>query len=240
MSDQFSMPVKSDLTAQILAELIRFIEKRQYEPGERLPSERELAERFKAGRGVIREALTILENLRYLEKRPNSGIYMSSSPGQISLEALGLFAALGISLTSAKMAEAHEARKLIEVQAIRLACARRSEQDLLDIKNVLDRFRDCIEQGDGNAAELDYEFHMLIFKATGNTVLMQMVNPFYVMTSQRRAAFFADSSRGKVSYEQHVELYECMKDQDLDKAQEIMERHIGRVESLTHAGATES
>lgn len=240
MNDHFLMPVKSDLTAQILADLIRFIEKRQYELGERLPSERELAERFKAGRGVIREALTILENLRYLEKRPNSGIYMSSSPGQISLEALGLFAALGISLTSAKMAEAHEARKLIEVQAIRLACARRTDKDLAEIKEALDRFRACIEQDGGNAADLDYEFHMLIFKATGNMVLMQMVNPFYVMTSQRRAVFFADRSRGKVSYEQHLELYECMKNQELDKAQEIMERHIGRVESLMQSGAAES
>lgn len=239
MNDHFPMPVKSDLTAQILADLIRFIEKRQYEPGERLPSERELAERFKAGRGVIREALTILENLRYLEKRPNSGVYMSSSPGQISLEALGLFTALGISLTSATIAEAHEARKLIEVQAIRLACARRSDEVLAEIEDALNRFRICIEEGDGNAADLDYEFHMLIFKATGNMVLMQMVNPFYVMTSQRRAAFFADRSRGRRSYEQHVELYECMKKQDLDRAQEIMEEHIGRVQSLTQPDATE-
>src|SRR3546814_5778611 len=88
MDGSFSSPIKSDLTEQILADIIKLIEKRQYEPGERLPSERELAERFKTGRGVIREALTILENLRYLEKRPNSRIYMSSRPGRISLEAL--------------------------------------------------------------------------------------------------------------------------------------------------------
>src|SRR3546814_3210876 len=118
---------------------------------------------------------------------------MSSRPGRISLEALSLFAALGISLSSAKLAEAREARKLIEVQALRLACARRSSEDLLELKASLDKFGECIEQGADNAvdaADLDYNFHMLIFKATGTTVLMQMVNPFYVMTSQSRIAFF--------------------------------------------------
>jgi GntR family transcriptional repressor for pyruvate dehydrogenase complex len=233
MVDLFPTQVKSDLTAQILSDLIRFIEKRGYEPGEKLPSERELSERFKVGRGAIREALTILENLRYLEKRPNSGIYMSAHPGQISLEALGLFTALGISLSSAKISEAHEARKLIEVQAITLACARRSEEDLVALKDALDRFRESIGQPD--VADRDYEFHMLIFKATGNTVLMQMVNPFYVMTSQRRVAFFSDVSRQRVSYEQHAVLYECIKNKDVARAQEIMETHIGRVEALTQS-----
>lgn len=228
----FATQVKSDLTAQILSDLIRFIEKRQYEPGERLPSERELSERFKVGRGAIREALTILENLRYLEKRPNSGIYMNTHPGQISLEALSLFAALGLSLTSSTLAEANEARRLIEVQAIRLACIRRTNDDLQELKTVLDDFRECINGSGDNAADLDYEFHMLIFKSTRNTVLMQMVNPFYVMTSQRRISFFADRSRGQVSYEQHLELYECIKNQDPERAQKAMETHIGRVEDL--------
>src|SRR3546814_7907281 len=80
---------------------------------------------------------------------------------------------------------------------------------------------------------------MLIFKATGNTVLMQMVNPFYVMTSQRRIAFFSDSSRGKLSYTNHAALYECIANKDADKAQEIMELHIGRVEALTQPRSEE-
>lgn len=233
MEDIVNSPVKSDLTAKILSDLIRFIEKRQYEPGERLPSERELAERFKAGRGAIREALTILENLRYLEKRPNSGIFMSSEPGQISLEALSLFAGLGISLGSAQLAEANEARKIIESQAIRLACERRTDADLVELKKSLDKFQKCVENGDDNAADLDCEFHMLIFKAASNTVLMQMVNPFYVMTSQRRISFFSDKTRGKTSFEQHALIFECIKNQDAAEAQRIMENHIGRVSALT-------
>ena len=56
--------------------ILQFIRDRRYEPLERLPSERELAEKFKMGRGAIREALSALEALRVVERRPNSGIYL--------------------------------------------------------------------------------------------------------------------------------------------------------------------
>lgn len=157
---------------------------------------------------------------------------MNSHPSQISVEALGLFAALGLSLSSAKLAEAHEARKVIEVEVIKLACVRRTERDLEEMQQALEKFRNCVVQNGDNAAELDYEFHMLIFKAARNVVLMQMVNPFYVMTFQRRVAFFSEKSRGKISYDQHRALYECIKDQDVAKAKEVMESHIGRVQQL--------
>ncbi len=230
----------SDLTASTLAEFIAFVEKRQYEPGERLPSERELSERFSVSRGTIREMLLILENLRYLERRPNSGIYMNSSPGGISLEALSLFSALGISLSSAKQAEAMEARKIIETQAVILACARRTEDDLELMERVLRQFDESVDDPQRDPAELDYAFHMSIFQATHNTVLMQMVNPFYVMTANRRSAFFTDRTRCRTSNEQHRQLFQHIKDQDAAAAERVMLAHIGRVESLIQQAPKDS
>src|SRR5690606_36286479 len=114
------------LSKRILAQIVTLIEERNYLPGERLPSERELSERFGVGRGVIREVLSILENLRYLQRRPNSGIYLTPTPERISLEALSLFSLLGIGLSADKVSQAIEVRRLIEVQAVGLACQRRT------------------------------------------------------------------------------------------------------------------
>ncbi|WP_025809853.1 FadR/GntR family transcriptional regulator [Pseudomonas chlororaphis] len=233
-------PLPSDLTANTLAEFIVFVEKRQYEPGERLPSERELSERFAVSRGTIREMLLILENLRYLERRPNSGIYMNSSPGGISLESLSLFSALGISLSSAKLAEAMEARRIIETQAVILACARRTKEDLALMERVLHQFDESMDDPNGDPAKLDYAFHMAIFQATHNTVLMQMVNPFYVMTASRRAAFFTDRTRCQTSSEQHRQLFQYIRAQDIAGAERVMLAHIGRVESLSQQAHKES
>ena len=63
---------------ELVSALALFFLQRKYEPGERVPSERELAERFKTGRGVVREALAYLEALRVIDRRAKSGIYMSS------------------------------------------------------------------------------------------------------------------------------------------------------------------
>ncbi|MGE4368882.1 MAG: FadR/GntR family transcriptional regulator [Burkholderiaceae bacterium] len=222
------------LTKRILAQIVTLIEERNYLPGERLPSERELSERFGVGRGVIREVLSILENLRYLQRRPNSGIYLTPTPERISLEALSLFSHLGIGLSADKVSQAIEVRRLIEVQAVGLACQRRTDDDLDALAGVVDQFDHAIRHNPGEVATLDYEFHMALFKATKNVVLTQLVNPFYVMSADRRKTIFADPERGRISNEQHRQILQCVYRQDTANAQALMTQHIGRVESLAY------
>ena len=69
----------SELGNPVIAQIFALVDKRNYEPGDRLPSERELAERFAVGRGAIREALSTLETVRYLERRPHSGIFLTKT-----------------------------------------------------------------------------------------------------------------------------------------------------------------
>src|SRR5690606_29238433 len=138
------MDSDKELTSRTLAKILSLIEKRNYDPGERLPSERELSERFGVGRGVVREALSILENLRYLKRKRNSGMYLTSTPERISLETLSLFSELGINLTKDKVTQALEVKAIIEVQAVLLACERRTEEQLRAIEDIVRRFDDAI------------------------------------------------------------------------------------------------
>lgn len=222
----------------ILADIISLIEERNYLPGERLPSERELAERFGVGRGVIREALSVLENLRYVQRKPNSGIYLNPNPERTSLEALSLFAGLGLDLTVDKLAQILEVRRILEIQAVSLACARRTDADLAAMQSIVDCFDKALFVPNAEIAVLDYEFHMAIFRATHNVVLMQVVNPFYVMSAHRRHRFFSDKERSRVSNQQHRKILECVFAQDQAGAQQLMADHIGRVESLARMGSS--
>ncbi|MFA7669754.1 MAG: FadR/GntR family transcriptional regulator [Burkholderiaceae bacterium] len=219
----------------ILADIIALIEERNYLPGERLPSERELAERFGVGRGVIREALSVLENLRYLQRKPNSGIYLNPHPERISPEALSLFAGLGLDLAVDKLAQVLEVRRILEIQAVGLACTRRTDEDLAALQDIVDRFDAALLVPHAEIAVFDYEFHMAIFRATHNVVLMQVVNPFYVMSAHRRQRFFSDTERSRVSNQQHRKILECIRAQDTAGAQRLMADHIGRVESLARS-----
>jgi len=226
-----NMDSDKELTSRTLANILSLIERRGYDPGERLPSERELSERFGVGRGVVREALSILENLRYLKRKRNSGMYLTSTPERISLETLSLFSELGIDLTKDKIIQALEVKALIETQAILLACERRTEEQLKAIEDIVRRFDEAIAGSGESIADLDYEFHMALFKATHNTVLIQMVNPFYIMSARRREMFFSDVERCKVSNQEHHQLLVCLRRQDAAAAQKIMRDHIGRGES---------
>ena len=128
---------KVEQSSRVVAGLLTLIEKRQYLPGERLPSERDLAERFSVGRATVREAVTTLESMRYIERRPGSGIFRCREPERASLEALVLFSDLGLPLDPKTNAEVIEVRRMIEVQAIGLACERRETADIGRIEDTL-------------------------------------------------------------------------------------------------------
>lgn len=225
------MSSDKEIISRTLSQIISLIEKRNYDPGERLPSERELAERFKVGRGVVREALSVLENLRYLKRKRGSGVYLTSTPELMSMETLSLFSELGINLTKEKITQSLEVKSLIEVQAILLACARRTQKQIDELQNIVERFDAAIAGSGESIADLDYEFHMALFKATQNTVLTQMVNPFYIMSAHRREVFFSDKERCVISNQQHHKLLDCLRNQDAEEAQRVMLDHIGRGES---------
>ncbi|MDS1140399.1 FadR/GntR family transcriptional regulator [Pusillimonas sp. SM2304] len=221
---------KDELTTRTMTALVRLIDQRNYAPGERLPSERELAERFGVGRGVVREVLSVLEGLRYLERRPNSGIYLNVAPERISLETLTLFSGLDLALSTEQLAQTMEVRRIIEVQAVILAAQRRTDEDIANIGGIVARFDEAVDNSIESVANLDYEFHMAIFRATHNLVLMQLVSPFYIMSENRRLLFFKDKERSRASNAQHRQIFSALADQDAERAKAVMSDHIGRVE----------
>ncbi len=214
---------------KVVNDLISFVRYRRYEPGEKLPSERDLTERFSVGRGVVREALALLEATRYIERRRNSGIYLSSAADTVSLESLVLYEAIGIPQDQDVLLQSTEVRRILEVQAIALACARRTEGDLQALDAILTRSEEALAAG-LSIAELDYEFHMAVFRSTKNTVFVRMVTPFYLMSRGRRDAFFADKRHATESHRQHTALVAAIRERDATRAAQLMEGHIGRVE----------
>jgi GntR family transcriptional regulator, transcriptional repressor for pyruvate dehydrogenase complex len=225
---------RDEQESRAVGALLALIRKRQYEPGDRLPSERELAERFSIGRGALREALAKLENMRFIERRPNSGIFMSPEPHATSLETLVLYADLGLPLERRVNSECVEVRRIIEVQAIRLACERRTDADLTQLKSANAEFLEACAKPT-IASDMDYQFHIAIFRATQNDILVRLVTPFYFISQVRRERFFADAERCKISQAQHAEMVKAIERRDSERAEKLMAAHIGRVEQYFDA-----
>jgi DNA-binding FadR family transcriptional regulator len=217
-------------TRRVLKETLALIDYHRLGPGDRLPSERDLAEKFTVGRGAVREALTVLETVRMLERRPNSGFYLRDRSRDLSLDALVLFSDFGIPLSEGDVRNAVEMRRILEVQAVGLACQRRQAADVDRLRALLDDSEATLA-ADGSLAELDAAFHLAVVAATHNDVFFRVVNSFYLLSRQRREVYFQDPRQGRRSHAQHREIFAAIERGDAGAGVGLLERHLQGVET---------
>lgn len=213
-----------------IAGILAYLRDRSLQPGDRLPSERDLAERLGVGRNAVREALATLVTLRIVESRPNSGIYLRHVAREASFEALVMLTDMGGTPTPVEVAETMEVRGHLEVLAAGLACQRRTEADLARMEAVL-RHTEEVLAHNGNIATADTDFHIALVDATHNTVLVRVLHAFYRFTGRRREAMFEDTVQGTASLRDHQRLFEHIRARDAPKAQLLILRHMDRARS---------
>jgi len=214
-------------SSAVIAGIIQYLKERRLQPGDRLPSERDLAERLGAGRNAVREALAKLVTLRMVESRSNSGIYLLHVERESSFEALVMLADMGANPTPTDISETLEVRAHLEALAARLACQRRDENDLLRLKQILSNTETLLSQG-GNIVELDTEFHIALVDASHNSVLVRVLNAFYRFTAKRRSVHFADLHQAEVSLKDHRKLVDLIRQQDEEKSVALAIKHMNR------------
>ena len=215
----------TDSGRAVIARVVGFMADRRLQPGDRLPSERELADRFGVGRNAVREALATLTSLRVVESRPQSGVYVRELRAQSSFEALVLLSSLGFPPTEAEIAQTMEVRASLERTAIELACARREDGDLGQLERILDETATVLAAG-GNIVEQDQAFHLALVAAAHNDILVRVLNAFYELTLPRRRRFFAIAKRGQVSHRQHCKIVDAIRARATRKGVALMQRHM--------------
>jgi len=213
-----------------VAGILAYLRDRRLQPGDRLPSERDLAERLGVGRNAVREALATLATLRIVESRPNSGIYLRHVEREASFEALVMLTDMGGTPTPVEVAETMEVRGHLEVLAAGLACQRRTDADLDRMQAVLRRTEEVLAQN-GNIAAADTDFHIALVDATHNSVLVRVLHAFYRFTGRRREAMFEDTVQGRASLRDHQRLFAHVRERDSAKAQLLILRHMDRARS---------
>lgn len=212
------------------ARLLALIRERGFEPGDKLPSERDLATLFGMSRSSVRESLIRLDTLRIVESRPKSGVYLQPYGAERSIEAMVLFAETDTPLTAAEVAQSVELRSVLEGEAMRLACLRRTPEDLARLQAILRDSQATIDAG-GTLADLDAVFHKAIVAATKNDVLLRFINVFYLMSRKRREVYFHEPTQSRRSHAQHLQLYRAIEAQDAELGLRLLRRHLKGVDA---------
>lgn len=224
-------PIKTRKIYEEIVERIReFITSGELQPGDRLPSERDMAERLEVSRASVREAFSALEMLGLLEIRTGEGTYIR----QVNIESVMSSLTWVLYMEKDAVLELLEVRKILEVQVAALAAQRANPEDLQNIEEALKQmYQDLQNVRLGEHA--DERFHFAIAQATHNKILIHLMSALSDTMERTLKASRSKLYEGKDMperlYKEHALIYEAIRQQEPSEASERMFAHLAGVEA---------
>lgn len=225
------MPIQSIDTRrvyqQIADQLLHLIDKGEFPVESRLPSERDLAEKFKVSRPSVREALIALEVVGVVQIKMGSGVYVCK-PEQVRQKGRR---ESKVEAKEFAPFELIQARLLIESEIASQAALCRTDQDVELLDALLAQMTERSEHNQ-NPLESDREFHAVLARASGNQVLASMVEQMFdarmgVLFS-RLSNYFDTRATWDQAIKEHRAILRAVKARNPEKARLAMRHHMER------------
>ncbi|WP_170400797.1 FCD domain-containing protein [Ruegeria arenilitoris] len=221
--EKLSLAVVKQIEMLILRGILR--------PGERLPAERELADRLGVSRPSLREAISNLQDQGLLTAKAGSGIYVAEVLGSAFSPAL------------VRLFGSHEEavfdylsfRKDLEGLAAERAARLGSDSDLKVVQAIFNKMQAAHERNASeDEAQLDAQFHMAIIEASHNVVMLHMMRSMYELLQQgvfynRQIMFQQQTTRGAI-LDQHRAINTALQARDPEGARDAVHKHLSFVQ----------
>lgn len=193
-------------------------------PGDQLPSERALAQRFNVGRGYIREAIRKLEFYGILRTLPQRGTVVAS----LGVKALEGLISNVLTLDKDDFESLMETRAILEIHATRLAAVRATEEEIKELAVYHNEFERQVVS-DEYGLEEDLLFHLKIAEFSKNNVLCSLVGLITpdIITISRNLATCSEG-RNRKAFKEHEDIFLAIQAHDSNAAEEAMIRHMDR------------
>jgi GntR family transcriptional regulator, transcriptional repressor for pyruvate dehydrogenase complex len=231
-------PIERQKVYELIADqLLRRISERRLNPGDPLPTERELTQAFRAGRSSVREALRMLESKGVIENRGNGTFIVAgyANPLNSSVQLL-------LSLDQATMLDVYELRRILECEAAGLAAERHTAAHLALMDAAIEEMAAALESDDSNRGsryiDADLRFHLAIAEATRNGVVLHTMDALRGVIRRALMSIFLVPDSPERSFEQHRTIRSAIATRDATAAREAMRAHLVRVESDVHTALT--
>ncbi len=218
------------LSEEIVDQIKELISRGDLRPGQRIPSERELASFLGVSRPSVREAIMVLEAMGFLESRQGGGTYVRSLADVTMADPL------------ANMVERRDPRMLHALTEVRIGletwsaylAAKRAEDS--EIERLRELYAIMVEQAasGGWDAEIDAEFHLTITAASHNTLQIHVLDTiqslFQTTIMVALSEFYTKEGYIELLLNHHREIMEAIADHDPERARDRMMEHLTLVE----------
>ncbi|AEH01602.1 FadR/GntR family transcriptional regulator [Lacinutrix sp. 5H-3-7-4] len=209
----------------IISGIRDLINNKNLEPGDKLPAERVLSEKLEVSRSNIREAIQKLEFYGILKSIPQSGTFVAN---------IGVIAMNGmiddiLGLEDPDFKSLVETRILLELKTVRLAALRRTDEDLIKMKEALEAYTQKVIAGE-DAVQEDLLFHLAISKASRNSTintLMLMITPEIITNFE--TYHVCDKGLAQLGIKEHEAIFEAIKLQNPKLAKQKMKEHFSEL-----------
>jgi GntR family transcriptional repressor for pyruvate dehydrogenase complex len=213
---------RSRASGEIVTQIERAIFDGVYAAGERLRSERELAEQFRVSRITVRDALRVLEarGLIRVKVGASGGAFVTAT----NLDQVVGSISTMVKLQRMTLSELAEARTIVETAAAERAATRADAEAIARLAQMVERSRDVVRDGLPHT-EVSMDFHVAVAEASGNELLSATVRAYRDLLMQTLHDM-RDPSSARVTQKWHEDILDAIRAHDADATRKLMQDHL--------------
>jgi GntR family transcriptional regulator, transcriptional repressor for pyruvate dehydrogenase complex len=215
----------SRLYEQIVQQIEDSILKGVLKPGDQLPAERELAQRFGVSRTAVREAVKALREKGLVEAYSGKGTFITNGTSQAIRQSLDLMIRIGQNEGALHLAEV---RLILEPEIAALASRRIEDQLLATMREAVATMDRSLHDPDAYI-EADLDFHLALAEAAGNPIILSLLDSIVGLLREQRMRIFAVNGGPERGQFHHKRILAAVERHDPDAARELMRDHLRQV-----------
>lgn len=213
-------PIRSDKIAdKIVDQFIEMIRDGELKPGDKLPNEMQMAGEFGVSRGILREALTVLQTENYIRRKPKEGTYVTEDVKNLMLGGM-----VQRNIRRATYSDLMDFRSGLEQVMVQRAIDRADDEEIEELFSILEE--DNAKEQEGNP---DYYFHYKLAQLSRNTFYMNFIDTYYDLINEVAQKARKDEKRKQMIIEEHLAIAHAIQQRDKEAARCAVLKHLDRV-----------
>ena len=205
---------------QVVEQIMNMIEAGELRPGDKLPSEPELARQLGISRGILREGMAQLKAQGIISRKPKDGTYILPQEKDGGTVAMSARRMIKISTFRNIM----EMRDAIEQMAAVLAVERATDEELEELREITMKWELQVDKDD-----LDYYFHYRLVELSGNSIFMGIVDSYFEEIREIRNENIYKPAHKQEVCQEHLAIVDAICRRDRDAAKEAVANHMLRI-----------